>query len=80
MYQNRGRTWLQRVALAVLGLSAIAIAFFFITIALFAGALLALGIAVRFWWVMRRIRAARKAAGPLEGEFAVIDEAKDRRT
>jgi hypothetical protein len=80
-YQTRGRNWLQRAALAALGITAIALAFFFITIALVAGALLALSIAVRWWWMTRRIRAARKAAGPLEGEYVVIEnvDAGERR-
>jgi hypothetical protein len=73
-FQSRGRGWLQRTALAVGAVAVVAIAFFFITVALIAGALLATGIAIRWWWVMRRLRSARKTAGPLEGEFVVIDQ------
>jgi hypothetical protein len=75
----RRLTWLQRAALAIFAVSAAIIAFFFITIALVCGALLALVIAVRWWWVMRRVRAARKASGPLEGEYVVVERSdRDR--
>ena len=70
----RGRSWLQTAVLAVVGVSLAVIAFFFVAVALVAGACLALGIAVRWWWVMRRLRAQAKAAGPLEGEYAVVRE------
>ena len=79
---QRGGNRLKRAAFAVLGLCVAAVfatlAFFFITVALVAGALLALVIAVRWWWAMRRIRAAREAAGPLEGEYTVVDRQNTR--
>ena len=74
---HRGGSRVKRTAYAVLGLCVAALfvtlAFFFITVAIVAGAVLALVIAVRWWWLMRRIRAAHKAAGPLEGEYTVVD-------
>lgn len=75
IYQTRGRSWLQRAALTALGLAVIVLAFFFLTIALVAGVLLAAVIAVRFWWIMRKMRAAQKASAPLEGEYSVTDRA-----
>ena len=77
--RSRGRAWLQKAIIAVVGISLAFVAFFFIAIALVAGACLALGFAVRWWWVMRRLRAEHKAAGPLEGEYAVIEERRDDR-
>ena len=71
----RSRSWLQQAALTVVGLTLIVVAFFFITVALIAGALLAIGIALRWWWVVRRLRKTSEKSGPLEGEFVVIEPA-----
>jgi heme A synthase len=65
--------WLARAAFAVLGVAIVALAFFFLTIALVVGAAVALVFGVRLWWVMRRIRAAERASGPIEGEYSVVD-------
>jgi hypothetical protein len=74
--RSRGKRWLQTAVLAVAGITLAFLAFFFIAVALVAGACLALGIAVRWWWLMRRLRAKAKATGPLEGEYAVIEDAE----
>ena len=77
-YSNRlllpGRrpNWFQRVLLALAGVVLVIGAFFFITVALVAGAILALAVGIRLWWVMRRVRAAAKAHQPLEGEYRVV--------
>ena len=71
----RSRSWLQQVALTVVGVAVIVVAFFFVTVALIAGALLAIGIALRWWWVVRRLRKASAHSGPLEGEYVVIERA-----
>jgi hypothetical protein len=71
----RSRSWLQQVALTVVGVAVIVVAFFFVTVALIAGALLAIGIALRWWWVVRRLRKASANSGPLEGEYVVIERA-----
>jgi membrane protein implicated in regulation of membrane protease activity len=76
-YSLRGASPLKRAAFAVLGVALAALAFFFITVALVVGAFLALVIAARWWWMMRRLRAAQKRAGPLEGEFTVIEGSKE---
>ena len=77
--RSHGRAWLQKAIIVAVGLSLAFVAFFFIAVALVVGACLALGLAVRWWWVMRRLRAEHKAAGPLEGEYAVIEERRDDR-
>ena len=77
--RSRGRAWVQRTIIAVIGISLAVVAFFFIAVALVAGACLALGLAVRWWWVMRRLRAEHKASGPLEGEYAVIEKSREDR-
>ena len=75
-YEIRGRNWLQRAVITVVGAAFIVVGFFFLTAVLIAGALLATVVAVRFWWVLRKVRKAREAAGPLEGEYTVVDSAR----
>lgn len=74
-YQTRSTNWLQRALLTVLGAGVAILAFFFLTVALIAGSILALAIAVRWWWYMRRVRAERRASAALEGEYTVIERA-----
>jgi membrane protein implicated in regulation of membrane protease activity len=66
--------WLQRALFTILGAGLLVLAFFFLTVALIAGAFLALVLAARWWWFMRRIRAAREAAAPLEGQYTVLED------
>ena len=74
-FDARG-SWLQRVFLALAAAGLAIVAFFFITIALIAAAFIALAIAVRWWWVLRRLRAEAKASEALEGEYTVIENAE----
>jgi membrane protein implicated in regulation of membrane protease activity len=78
--QSGGRNWLQRAlvtsALVVIGAGLLVLMFFFVTVALVAGALLAAIIALRFWWVTRRIRAKMRRDQPLEGEYTVVRHEK----
>lgn len=67
------RGWLQRAGVALFAITVIVLGFFFLTIALVAGALLAAVIAIRFWWIMRKIRAAQQATAPLEGEYTIAE-------
>ena len=69
---RRRGAWLQRALFAALAVVFIVIAFFFITVAVIAGAFLALAVGVRWWWIMRRVRAASKASEALEGEYTVV--------
>ena len=68
----RARNWLQRALIGVIGLAFAVMAFFFITAVLIVGTVAAAAIALRFWWHVRKLRAAQKAAGPLEGEYTVV--------
>jgi O-antigen/teichoic acid export membrane protein len=64
---------LARVAFAILGVAVAALALFFLTFALIIGAVIALVLAARWWWIMRRARAAHKAAGSIDGEYTVVE-------
>ena len=72
-FKIRGRNWILRGAFALIALAVFVLAFFFVTLALAAGTVLALVVAVRWWWLTRRVRAALKAAAPLEGAYRVVD-------
>jgi hypothetical protein len=72
-FAARSRSWSQRVLLTLLGAALVMFAFFFITVALIAGSVLAAGIALRWWWIVRRLRAAQKASAPLDGEYTVLE-------
>ena len=76
MGQSRATRWLQRALLAALALGLAITAIFFLMFAIVAGAVLALVIGVRFWWVMRKLRAHAKATEALEGEYTVIERAR----
>ena len=72
-YPGRRTSWLQRAVLAVLAAALAVTAFFFLVFALIAGALIALAVGIRFWWVLRRLRAQAQASAALEGEYTVIE-------
>jgi hypothetical protein len=72
-YRHAGSSWVQRALLTLVGAAVLVLAFFFITIALVAGSLLAIGVALRWWWIVRRLRAAHSAAAPLEAEYTVLE-------
>ena len=69
----KGATWIRRAAFAVLGVAVVFLAFFFLTIAFVVGAVAALVIGARWWWLMRRARKARDAQGPIEGDYTVVE-------
>ena len=75
-FESASRTWLTRALLIASGAIVVAIGVFFITIALVIGSVLALAIAVRWWWFTRRLREARGAAAPLEGEYTILERAE----
>lgn len=78
-YQGRTGGWLQRVAFALLGLVIVIAGFFFLTVAIVAGAFIALAIGVRIWWTLRRLRKQAQANAALEGDFTVVERAEAER-
>lgn len=70
---------LERIVFFALGLVVLVAAFFFIGIALVAGAILAGVILIRWWWLQRKLRRAREDSF-VEGEYTVVETAiTDRR-
>ena len=67
--------WFQRALLALVAAGLAVVAFFFITVALFAAAFIALAIGMRWWWMLRRLRAQAKASAAIEGEYRVVEKA-----
>jgi hypothetical protein len=75
IYTFAGRSFLERVLLGTFGLAILVLAFFFLTIALVAGALLAGVILARWWWLTRKIRAtqAARSDGIIDGEYTTVE-------
>jgi hypothetical protein len=65
---------IERAVFFVLGLVTLVTAFFFIGIALIAGAVLAGVFLLRWWWLQRKLRRA-EAEGWVEGEYRVVETA-----
>lgn len=71
---------IERIVFFALGLVVLVAAFFFIGIALIAGAILAGVILLRFWWIRRKLRQAH-AESYVEGEYRVVETViTDQRT
>lgn len=68
----RAVSWPARVLYGVLLAAVLVVGFFFLTVALIAGAIVALVILARLWWISRAVRHSREQA-EIEGEFAVIE-------
>jgi hypothetical protein len=71
------RTWLGRVLASLGALVVIVLGFFFLTVALAVGALIAFVVFVRVLWLMHRVRRAAergKTRGTIEVEYTVSEE------
>jgi Zn-dependent membrane protease YugP len=64
---------LERIVFFVLGLLVLVAAFFFVGIALIAGAILAGVILLRWWWIKRKLRRAHEDSF-VEGEYRVVEQ------
>ena len=66
-------SWPAKVLYALLAIVLLAVGFFFVTVALVAGAIVALIILARLWWASRKLRRAQERT-ELEGEFTVVEQ------
>jgi hypothetical protein len=76
---NGRGSWLQRALIAIVAVSLAIVGMLFLTVALVAGALIALGVGARWWWTLRKLRRDAKAYEPLEGEYTVLERAQASR-
>ena len=74
--------WITRILLTLTTITLVILGFFFLTVALAVGALVAAVVGVRLWWIIRKLRRAQSAAGPVtgrngasvvDGEYRVIE-------
>jgi uncharacterized membrane protein len=78
-FETRRANWLERVLYAAGAIVVVVIGFFFVTVAFFVGALLALAIVARLWWISRKLKQARNQ-DVVEGEYEVVERSEsDRR-
>jgi predicted membrane metal-binding protein len=78
-YAPRERNFVERVLYTLLGLTILVLAFFFLTVALIAGAFLAAIIAVRWWWMARKLRQSA-SEGTIEGEYTIVEHPVQKQT
>lgn len=74
LFAANGDNWLQRIIAIALAAAIAVLAFFFLTIALIAGTLLAAVIGLRWWWLARKLRTSSER-DLLEGEYTVVERA-----
>ena len=72
LLSTRPATWLGKLAVAVIGLTLLVLAFFFLTLRLVPGVIVGLAVIGRLWWISRKLRRAREQAD-LDGEFTVVE-------
>ena len=77
-FEPRRTNWLERVLYAVGGVAVIVIGFFFVTVAIVVGAILALVIVARLWWLSRKLERARNR-NVVEGEYTVVERSDPER-
>ncbi len=75
----RHASWVKRVLLTAVAAALAVTAFFFLMLAIAAAALVALGIGIRFWWILRKLRKQERASAALEGEYTVVERADTAR-
>jgi hypothetical protein len=74
--------WVTRVLVTLATVALVILGFFFLTVALVVGALVALVVGLRLWWTIRKLKRTQPAmdgvsgsadARVVEGEFQVIE-------
>ena len=74
--------WLARVSVALITAALVVLGFFFLTVALIAGTLVATVVGARLWWTLRKLKrmqtdsdatSAVDKARDLHGEYRVVE-------
>lgn len=72
--------WLTRIAVTLTTVALLILGFFFFTVALIAGAILAIIVGARLWWTLRKLKRAQPAVhgdhatrDVVEGEYQVVE-------
>lgn len=69
--QNSGR--IARILVTLVTAVLVVLGFFFLTVALIAGALVATVLGARLWWALRKLKRAQPAHVVVEGDYRVIE-------
>ncbi|MBI4195336.1 MAG: hypothetical protein HY526_09685 [Betaproteobacteria bacterium] len=72
IHAPRELNFLEKILYAIVGAVVLVTAFFFLTVAIIAGAFLALAIIARWWWISRKLRRAARDE-TLEGQYTVVE-------
>jgi hypothetical protein len=68
------RSWPERILLGIMAVAIVVLGFFFLTVALVAGAIVAAVVLARIWWLARKVRAAQRDEA-IDGEYVVVERA-----
>ena len=73
MNTSQNSSWIARVLVTLLTAVLVILGFFFLTVALIAGALVAAVVGARLWWALRKLKRAQPADDVVEGDYRVIE-------
>jgi uncharacterized protein HemY len=68
--------WISRILVALITAALLILGFFFLTVALIAGVIVATVFGARLWWTMRKLKRAQAAtndADVVEGDYQIIE-------
>ncbi|MEQ1775086.1 MAG: hypothetical protein ABL891_15015 [Burkholderiales bacterium] len=68
--------WISRILVALITVALLILGFFFLTVALVAGAIVAAVFGARLWWTLRKLKRAQAAANDanvVEGDYQIIE-------
>ena len=73
MNTSQNSSWIARVPVTLVTAALVVLGFFFLTVALIAGALVAAVVGARLWWALRKLKRAQPAQVVVEGDYRVIE-------
>jgi len=66
--------WFTRIIVALATVVLVILGFFFVTVALAAGAVIAAVIGARLWWTLRKLKKMQPVDEVVEGEYRVVEQ------